>query len=653
MKLRVLVVSVSLAILAACGGSSVSIPEPEPLPPEPTPPDISAAKAFPGSLKQSGSSAVELFIKNGIYASSTSPEETLDGGAPPIVSATTGFSTTNTQEQGVDEADRVEYNGSHLFLATQPEWQVESFAPAAVRVLARNEDFSLTEVNRLETEEEYNITGMYLYQQRLSVVSSGFPIMTFADIAIMPGGGFQDNINVQIYDTNEPADASIIADIEIQGWLLASRRIEDRLYLVSAYRPSVDGLNFAPDSDQQKIDNYNQILATPIAELMPDITINNVATDMNQAEDCYIPEQATERDGFNQLLTVTRIDLNQPELHQSICISALADLSYMSLDSLYLAAQLSDSTSFHKVALGEAFSYQASGEVDGVFGWRGNPQLRMSEADGYFRVVTSQFSGDEPEHMLHVLRQNGNSLDAVVQLPNEQQPEPIGKPGEDIYAVRFIQDKAYIVTFERIDPLYVIDLQNNESPFVAGSLEIPGFSSYLHPLENGYLLGVGQDVDIETIPATGTEPAQRVTTAGLKVSLFDVADPANPVELQSISREDSYTPVEYDYRALSVLKTGDQYQFAMPTETWTPTDDGPGIALWNPQSKLMLLNVDASSAQGSLSVTHELVAPNDPEHYVYSGEDRSVIHGEHVYYIHGNQVWHSLWQAEAALDGPY
>ena len=60
-------------------------------------------------------------------------------------------------------------------------------------------------------------------------------------------------------------------------------------------------------------------------------------------------------------------------------------------------------------------------------------------------------------------------------LPNDARPEPIGKPGEDVYAVRYFGDKAYVVTFERIDPLYVMDLSNPLEPHITGALEIPGF----------------------------------------------------------------------------------------------------------------------------------------------------------------------------------
>jgi uncharacterized secreted protein with C-terminal beta-propeller domain len=90
-------------------------------------------------------------------------------------------------------------------------------------------------------------------------------------------------------------------------------------------------------------------------------------------------------------------------------------------------------------------------------------------------------------------------------------------PGERIYSVRFIGDRGYVSTFRQVDPLFVIDLSKPAAPRVVGQLKIPGFSSYLHPLDDGRLLGIGRDVD----PATGR-------VLGLQLSIFDVSDPANP-----------------------------------------------------------------------------------------------------------------------------
>ena len=102
--------------------------------------------------------------------------------------------------------------------------------------------------------------------------------------------------------------------------------------------------------------------------------------------------------------------------------------------------------------------------------------------------------------------------------------------GEQVHSVRFLEDLAYVVTFRQIDPLYAIDLSEPRTRRVLGELKIPGFSEYLHPLGDGLLLGVGREVD----PATGIDQ-------GLKISLFDVADPLAMVERDQIVVADGWS----------------------------------------------------------------------------------------------------------------
>lgn len=708
MMKKTLAMSVAVALLSmgltACGGSSSApeptpSPTPDPEPPAPIVPEINSARAIPGSLEQPGATSFERYLKNGIYSISgnnpienevTAPAPVTDD-ASEALGSDGGFSETNTSEVGVDEADRVEYDGDTLYVATQPIWNGFERPASAVRVLQRNEDFSLTEINSLEVgSQNGNVNGMYLYQDSLSVVSSDYPIMPLLEIAsaslLDSEGTVTNTVDLQVFDTSTPAEASIVGDISIDGWLVASRRIDNYIYIVSAYSPYVELPHAFPETDEQRVENYEYLQSLDMAELMPTISVNEASSNMNQPEDCFIPEEATDSDGYSQLLTVTKINVQQLDDISSVCLSAYAETSYMSTSSLFLTAYSENGTGLHKIDISDSFSYAASGEVRGRV-WN---TLRMSESDGYFRIVTTDwsFTNEEgPEHRLFVLEQNGNELQTVAQLPNEDLPAKIGKPNEDIFAVRFIRDKAYIVTFERTDPLYVIDLTDNTSPFIAGELEIPGFSSYLHPMENGYLLGVGQEVEQQLIPGTGEEPVTFPVTTGVKVSLFDVSDPTNPQELSNVSFDDTYTPVEYDYRALSVLKTGEQYQFAMPLEAWVEEsvpagldeeeeggegsegeggegsegeggetgdeEPNPGFTVWTQQNSLLMLNVDATSGVGEMSVANQMLIDNGDEWYSWSGDDRSVIHGENVFFIHGNQVWQSQWLRDAAINGPY
>jgi len=641
------------ALLVACSGDDPQVVDNggvQPPPPQ-LAPTVNAPQVFSGALVQSTTDMAERFLKNGVYAASFfSPIQTY------LEAASTGqggFSTTNTQEEGVDEADRMEYDGSYLYLAQYPQWTMENNENiASVRVLGRQDDFSLQQVNKVNIGEGHTeINGLYLAQDRLSVVHSNYPIMTFADIIgpIIPGSG---EVNLAVFDSQSPEQLASLGEMKIDGWLLSSRRIGEYVYLVTGYTPQVDGLSYGDDSEEVKLKNYELIQALSSEDLLPKLHVNGQSQPLHQAQDCFVPEQAGSKDGARQITSITRINTLQPSEISSVCIMGQADAMYMSATNLYLTGNADNQTVLHKVSLAGDFTYQASGVVPGILGWQASPEFRLDEELGHLRIVTTDYQ-DTPVHRLTILNQTGNTLQEIAHLPNEQQPEAIGKPDEDIYAVRFIGDKGYIVTFERVDPLYVLDLSESSQPKVAGSLEIPGFSSYLHPLDNGYLLGVGQDVALEDLPNGSEGEVLTVPVRqGVKVSLFDVRDPANPAELATIVKQDGYTPVEYNHHALSVLNNGGNYQFAMPLEEWNKCDESCVASSFRSQHSLMLLDVNTNGGQASLTETRQWEVKSDRQYY-FGGNDRSVIHGQHIYYLHGNQVWHSQWAADAPVGGPY
>lgn len=187
-----------------------------------------------------------------------------------------------------------------------------------------------------------------------------------------------------------------------------------------------------------------------------------------------------------------------------------------------------EKTVIHKVAINKGrLEYQASGEVTGHV----LNQFSMDEDKGYFRIATtrnrtwSHYLDSEEEQEsysnLYVLDKSLNVVGGVEKLA----------PGERIYSVRFMQDRAYLVTFKQVDPLFVIDLSQPSKPSVLGELKIPGFSNYLHPYDENFLIGIGKDT-VET-------EWGGVRTKGVKLSLFDVRDVKNPKEVDVYVMGDS------------------------------------------------------------------------------------------------------------------
>ena len=172
-----------------------------------------------------------------------------------------------------------------------------------------------------------------------------------------------------IYDTTEPENISRTHDITIEGWLVSSRQINNQLYLVTSYSPFIDGLTTMPSDDEQSLANYQAILDTPINEIMPSMTIDGQTQSLNNPDDCLIPEDATKLDGLSQIVSITRINVEDPQDMSSICISALADVAYVSPQNLYLTANVEGKTAIHKISLTQTLEYKASGLVEGVLGW--------------------------------------------------------------------------------------------------------------------------------------------------------------------------------------------------------------------------------------------------------------------------------------------
>jgi hypothetical protein len=137
--------------------------------------------------------------------------------------------------------------------------------------------------------------------------------------------------------------------------------------------------------------------------------------------------------------------------------------------------------------------------------------------------------------------------------------------GEAVQSVRFVGDVGYVVTFRQIDPFYTLDLRDPENPRVVGELKIPGFSSYLHPIGEGRVLGVGSDADLDG----------RVT--GSKVSIFDVSDPANPLEVSVWQAPGAWNDIGWEHR--SFLWWEPEQIAVIPVSVWDNGENWAGAVV--------------------------------------------------------------------------
>lgn len=168
---------------------------------------------------------------------------------------------------------------------------------------------------------------------------------------------------------------------------------------------------------------------------------------------------------------------------------------------------------------------------------------------------------ESPGH-LSILQESAGVLALVGELPNAARPAPLGKPGEQLYASRFIGTRGYLVTYRLTDPLYVLDLSNPADPQVAGELQVSGYSDYLFPLSDTLLLGVGKDALSDDSSGDG----RFAWYQGVKLSLIDVSDPARPHEAARslIGRRGTDATVLHDHHGIALQMQGSLVRVSLP-----------------------------------------------------------------------------------------
>ncbi len=578
------------------------------------------------------------------------------------------FSQTNTHVQGVDEADFVKYDGKYMYVSTFPHYAREEERPRAeIRILETDpESAGVNELSRIDVnddtwggvgeiylanDDDGNTETMVTLRSTWSNVVSIEPIfgaLALDALSILP----ENKIEISGYNVTDPSNPDKSFTMEIDGFIQNSRKIDNTLYLVTEYYPYLPNIFFFLDNETAIRNNEDSIQALTIADLMPSVSINGETPQpLHVSGDCFIPVDTDSNTGLKNIVSIIAIDLESQQISAAKCLNSQVSGIYASGESLYIGASAyknwTDYESFtvvHKFTLGDSIDYRSTGVVPGFLGWR-DPSFRMDEYNDTFRIVTTSRDDNwEPIHRLHVLQDNASTdeMNIVGKLPNDERPEPIGKPFEEIFGVRFMEDRAFIVTFERIDPLYVIDLADAEDPQIAGELEVPGFSTYLHPVDDNYLLGIGRNANEAGI------------ATGLKTSLYDVSDISAPLEIDSIiiDGRSTHSPATSDLRAISFLRNSqDQLRFAFPVSKYSDN-----AFAWEYEG-LHLYEINGLAGNSAILndvgvITSERQSAEKPWPD-YSGFDRSVLHDEAVYYIHASDVWSAFWSSPQASSGPH
>ncbi len=490
------------------------------------------------------------------------------GGEAPAVdgdSATGGgsFSGTNLQEAGVDESDVFKTDGQFFYIARNQSLRIARATPLA----------ELEEVGRLDVEDyisEMYLNGdevILLAQRYENIVGPGIPV-----IDIWPPyyvGSFLVLYRVDVSDRTSP---TVLERVELDGSLTSSRVTGGRLIVVLSIAPKLPA-----DPTPLAIEFMT------LDEVMPKLRSAQGGGDMVVWSDWLRPEVP---DGYFMTAVVT-FDVGELDSAlSSVAVMANAGTVYSSTEALYItdasydpADNYREITTIHKFEFEEngAAQYVATGTVSG----RPLNQFSLGEHEGLLRIAThisqtgvvfgepvvvggggvvadgggaepsdagkpKSSAADEilpppPYNAVFVLAQDAADLKTIGAV------EGIA-PNERLYAARFLGERGFLVTFQQIDPLFALDLSDPTNPIIAGELELPGYSDYLHPFGENMLIGVGRSV--EQTQCGGVIPD------ALQLSLFDVSDLASPtlVEQIAVGGQGSYSDVSYTHKAFALLE---------------------------------------------------------------------------------------------------
>src|SRR5581483_8933411 len=469
--------------------------------------------------------------------------------APPAAAqapvAGTDYSTTNNQEAGVDEPDTVKTDGTRVFtLAGGKLWALTT--EAAPRVLG-----SLP----MQGGSQLLLTG-----NRVIVLGGGGPIAMDSRMAggpVAPGPYQQPSQAVSVVDVSNPSAMKVTGTLNVDGSYVAARMIDGVARIAFNSAPNVpfsypqDG---TPEAQAQATEKNKQaIRSTTASNWLPRYTATNAAGKQVAAgtlTDCGSSYHPPGFSGFG-MLSVLTLNADHPEKSNSSSVMADGQIVYASPTRMYIASnqwgqftngavQPTSTTLIHAFDISDPSGahYKVSGQVRGHV----LNQYSMSESNGVFRVATTDGTptapvGEGPQGQGSSQSYVTTFGDAGKVLLQLGQVAGLGK-GENIYAVRFLGDLGYVVTFRQLDPLYVVDLSDPAKPVVKGALELLGYSAYLHPIGPGLLLGVGQDASPEG------------RRQGTQASVFDVSNPAAPKLVQRHSLGVPSIPqVEFDPHA--------------------------------------------------------------------------------------------------------
>lgn len=496
------------------------------------------------------------------------------------------YSQTNNQVEGVDEGDFVKTDGQYIYVAKSGGYRYNEIQEKnKISIIKINKETGeLEKVNEIEIDKNIDyIQYLHLYENKLAVVGQQYsysfePYYEETGVKISTPQEYQkDCARILIYDISEPKNPALMEDYRADGYIQQSRFVDGSLYLIN--------------NDYNNQYFYNDIF--PVLE--KDISDGEKTTQINKILEKNLPFSGKTEEVDSQkrsvdslsyitpihsydMINITSLNLKNDDfkLDQEIIMGYTYTI-YASKDNLYLTnteypwfyspmreedTEYTQKTNIFRFSMDNGnVEFEAKGAVEGTI----LNQFSLDEYDNHLRIATTTnqgffgpfFAADD----MVVSRAESSSEtiaedeEGKVYRTNnlyilDENLEISGKiedlaDNEQIYSVRFMGDKGYIVTFKTTDPLFTFDLSDPKNPKLLGELKIPGYSNYLHPINETTLLGIGKEA------VESEENKDFAWYQGMKIGLFDVSDMSNPKEIDSMEIGDRGTDSEalWDHKA--------------------------------------------------------------------------------------------------------
>ena len=494
------------------------------------------------------------------------------------------YSGTNIQVEGVDEADTVKTDGEYIYIVSGGNLTiVKAYPPEEAKVVSKiTVEGTITGVfineNKLVIfETEYNVFPFYGIDSPAILENQDTNEVTTEEAQVINGTApsnqttpskepeqpINDDIipvepfipiiryeppttNIKVYDVSNRQNPVLSRTVTLNGTLSGSRMIGDYVYVVNN--------EFATPPNYNNEEGFDIVLPVIAGDDIIKV----------EASDVHYIDVTDEMYYVTTIIAIdTQNDATQPT-YEAFLTSSTTNM-YVSLDNMYLvtpdttnwllmgaAEESRQETLIYRVKLEKQnIAVEAEGSVPGFV----LNQFSMDEHNGYFRIATTEWTSSWTQETF--ISESTNNLFVLdMDLNIAGKLENIA-PDENIYSVRFMGDKVYMVTFKQIDPFFVIDTSNPTQPTILGYLKIPGYSNYLHPYDETHIIGIGME------------------NSTLKLSLFDVTDFTAPKEIAKYTVEGGWSSSQalWDHKAFLFDKSKNLLALPVTISTYTEVID--------------------------------------------------------------------------------